>query len=84
VPTKTGADWQPLLAKPLLHWKPGASAMTAAASWEAAADSLPPEITTLLESSRDPLLLGQRLLIAMPEWQVQLPGGLTTAYSGRS
>jgi hypothetical protein len=79
VPTKTGTDWQPLLAKQLLHWKSGASAMTAAACWEAAGDSLPPEIAILLESSGDPLLVGQRLLAAMPEWQVQLPGGLTTS-----
>jgi len=32
IPTKTGSDWQSLLAKPELHWKKGASAMTAAAA----------------------------------------------------
>ena len=35
VPTTDETDWQPLLAKPKLHWKKGASAMTAAAAWEA-------------------------------------------------
>ncbi len=79
VPTRSGADWQPLLAKPTLHWKSGASAMTTAAAWEAAADALPPEIARLLDSSKDPLLVGQHLLLALPEWQVPLPGGATTS-----
>ncbi|MBY0270735.1 MAG: hypothetical protein K2X06_12755 [Burkholderiales bacterium] len=79
VPTKSGADWQVLLAKPKLHWKVGASAMTAAAAWEAAAGDLPPEITCLLDSSREKFLLSQRLLLALPEWQVPLPGGITTS-----
>jgi hypothetical protein len=79
VPTQTGTDWQRLLAKPELHWKTGASAMTAAASWEAAADSLPGEVTRLLDSSQEPLLMGQRLLVAIPEWQVPLPGGNTNS-----
>lgn len=79
VPTTTGAEWQQRLSKPKLHWKMGASAMTAAAAWEAAGDSLPPEITCLLESSREALLQGQRLLVAFPEWEVPLPGGKTTS-----
>jgi len=79
VPTKNGSDWQHLLAKPKLHWKKGASAMTAAAAWEHAAKQLPLEISALLESSREPLLVGQRLLAAMPEWQVALKGGETTS-----
>ena len=29
VPTRDGTDWQRLLAKPTMHWKMGASAMTA-------------------------------------------------------
>jgi len=79
VPTRCGSDWQNLLAKPKLHWKLGRSAMTAAASWESAADRLPQEIQTLLDSSGDPLLAGQSLLIAIPEWQVPLPGGATSS-----
>ena len=79
VPTQTGADWQRLLAKPTLHWKVGASAMTAAAAWEAASDSLPPEIAALLDSTEQPELMHQRLLAAIPEWQVPLPGGTTTS-----
>ena len=53
--------------------------MTAAAAWEVAGDALPPEISHLLEASREPLLLNQRLLVALPEWQVSLPGGITTS-----
>jgi hypothetical protein len=53
--------------------------MTAAAAWEAAGGALPPEIARLLESSREPLLMGQKLLAALPEWQVPLPGGITTS-----
>ena len=79
VPTRTGAEWQLLLAKPKLHWKRGASAMTAAAAWEAAADTLPPEIAQQFEGTSEPLLKGQRLLVALPEWQVTLPGGGTAS-----
>lgn len=77
VPTRDGADWQRLLAKPKLHWKSGASAMTAAASWEAAADRLPPEIAALLSQTSQPELSDLHLLVAIPEWQVELPGGQT-------
>jgi len=53
--------------------------MTAAAAWEASSDSLPTEIKALLESSNDEALIGQRLLIATPEWQVPLEGGETAS-----
>lgn len=79
VPTRTGSDWRRLLAKPELHWKKGRSAMTTAAAWEATADSLPPEITNLLDSSNDPLLQKQALILALPEWQVALEGGETSS-----
>ena len=79
VPTRSGSDWQRLLAKPVLHWKMGASAMTAAASWEAADNKLPPEISDLLASSAEPCLQWLQLLAAMPEWEVALPGGDTTS-----
>jgi hypothetical protein len=77
--TSGGEDWQPLLAKPTLHWKKGASAMTAAASWEDAADRLPAEISSLLNESSVPSLAGLELLAAIPEWQVSLPGGATNS-----
>ena len=79
VPTRDGADWQCLLAKPTLHWKKGASAMTAAACWEDSREGLPSEIGRLLSQSGVPALLGLSLVAAMPEWEVRLPGGETTS-----
>jgi hypothetical protein len=77
IPTKNGSDWQGLLAQPKRHWKRGASAMTAAASWESASDTLPPEIPTVLNSSRVEDLKDLTLLAAIPEWEVPLEGGDT-------
>ena len=53
--------------------------MTAAASWEAAENKLPPEISSLLSSSAEPCLQSLQLLAAIPEWEVALPGGETTS-----
>src|SRR5271155_4811485 len=81
IPTKTGSDWQGLLAKPDLHWKKGASAMTAAAAWEDARDALPDEIEKLLNSSGDNALANLKLLAAIPEWEVSLKGGDTASHT---
>ena len=81
VPTESGADWKRLLAKPELHWKPGKSAMSAAACWEASGDRLPGELTASLEASLDPDLANLQLLAAIPEWPIELPGGLTASYT---
>lgn len=79
VPTRSSSDWQRLLAKPKLHWRKGASAMTAAASWEDAANSLPAEIRQLLNLTSEPSLQDLELLAAFPEWEVKLPGSETTS-----
>jgi hypothetical protein len=81
VPTLSGAAWQALLAKPVLHWKPGKSAMSTAVCWEAAATHLPTEIEACLASSGEPALASLRLLLAIPEWEVPLPGGETTSHT---
>ena len=75
VPTSSGSDWQRLLAKPKLHWKSGYSAMSAAACWEASASSLPAEILAVLAEAKDSSLAELELLVAIPEWEVELPGG---------
>ncbi len=75
VPTVTGSDWQRLLGKPKLHWKSGRSAMSAAACWEESEPQLPSEISDLLEASGDKSLASLELLVAIPEWEVDLPGG---------
>lgn len=75
VPTQSPDDWKRLLAKPDLHWREGYSAMTLAQAWESAHPSVPPEITAALNSAGDPSLAGLELLLAIPEYQVNLPGG---------
>jgi hypothetical protein len=75
VPTQSPEDWRRLLARPELHWKAGYSAMTLARSWEAAHPAAPPEIASLMESVGEPALQGLQLLLAIPEYQVDLPGG---------
>lgn len=81
VPTESGSDWKRLLAQPDLHWKPGRSAMSAAAAWEGAGDCLPRELSAALTASQDPDLLGLDLLLAVPEWETPLPGGVTTSHT---
>jgi hypothetical protein len=81
VPTRSGSDWRRLLAKPDLHWKSGRSAMTAAACWEEAADRLPREIAETLSNCGAPDLEDLRLLAAIPEWEVPLPGGSRSSFT---
>jgi hypothetical protein len=81
IQTKTGSDWQRLLDKPKLHWKKGASAMSTAAAWEDAGDVLPEEITRALDASNDEVLHNLKLLAAIPEWEVSLPGGDTASHT---
>jgi len=79
VPTHSVTDWKRLLAQPDLHWKAGASAMAAASSWEAA-DGLPSEVSAALDSGPAELR-GLNLVIAVPEWEVSLPGGSTSSHT---
>ncbi len=76
VPSRSATDWKPLLAQPERHWKAGYSAMALARAWEEAAPgSFPPEIRAVLEESGEPALSQLRLLLALPEYPVPLPGG---------
>ena len=75
VPTQGPCDWQRLLAKPSLHWKKSYSAMTTAACWENACSELPTEVEETLDTSGQSDLVGLKLLAAIPEWEVELPGG---------
>ena len=79
VPTVSTEDWKRLLAKPDLHWKPGKSAMSLAMCWEAAHPDFPPEVRHVLEATGDPQLADLRILAAIPEYQVELPGGSTAS-----
>lgn len=73
VPTGSFQDWKKLLAKPDLHWKPGYSAMTLARCWEDA-PGFPPEIRAIVETG-PPSFHNLNPLLAIPEYQVSLPGG---------
>lgn len=50
-----------------------------ALAWESAGDRLPAEIQRAMDSCPDPILRGIRLLFALPEYQVPLPGGATAS-----
>ena len=75
VPTHGPEDWKHLLAQPDRHWKAGYSAMALAHCWEAAKGEFPPEVAGALKASRAPELENLELLLAIPEFQVQLDGG---------
>ena len=78
IPTKSAADWAPLLAKPKLHWKKGRSAMSLAACWESAHPNMPVEVIRCFETASDPLLSALSLVLALPEFTTPLPGGATS------
>jgi hypothetical protein len=65
-------DWKGLLAAPEKHWRPGYSAHSLAHAWEKAG-GLPARVRSLLQSSRQ--FRDFELLLAIPELQVDLPGG---------
>lgn len=74
IPSDSAVDWKRFLAKEY-HWRAGYSAMSLAQSWESAHPSLPPEVSAALASSGDPLLAEPALVLAVPEYQIDLPGG---------
>ena len=75
IPTRSAEDWKGFLAKPS-HWKAGYSAMTLAQSWESARPhGFPPEVRSVLETANNPDWDSLRLLLAIPEYKVPLPGG---------
>jgi len=53
--------------------------MCAAACWEANQPKLPPEVVSVLEASGEKLLTNLEMLLAIPEWEVELPGGDTSS-----
>ena len=78
VPSWGAGAWQHLLASPDLHWKPGHSAMAGALCWEEAAEDmpngLPPEISEIVGKET-------RLILAIPEHKVPIPGGRAPSQS---
>ncbi len=74
VPTTGPEDWKRLLAEPEKQWRAGFSAKTLAQCWEQA-DGFPPEIEQLFRRSGVAAFERMDLILALPEYQVPLPGG---------
>lgn len=72
VPTESVDDWRKLLADPEKQWKTGCSARALAHAWEKA-DGFPSEIQKVFAQSES--FQNIKLLLAIPEHRVALPGG---------
>ena len=73
IPTTRPEDWKPLLADPK-HWAKGYSAMSLAYCWQLA-DGFPAPIQKVFSDSGIGLFSNIEMLLAIPEYQVPLPGG---------
>jgi len=71
-PTTGPEDWRRFLADPIKQWKAGYSAKELAYSWETA-EGFPEEVQALLNTQ--PAFDSLKILFAVPEYQVPLPGG---------
>jgi hypothetical protein len=80
IPTKSPDDWRQFLADPQKHWRTGFSAKTLAYCWENA-DGFPPEVARLFSDSGIPCFQNVLLLLALPEYQVSLPGGRRASHN---
>lgn len=74
IPTSSPDDWRKFLAEPEKQWRSGYSAKELAESWEGS-NGFPIELQSLFSKSRNPALQELELLLAIPEYQVDLPGG---------
>lgn len=70
IPASSAEQWAQFLAQPVKHWRQGYSARTLAYSWQEA-NGFPTEVHTTLSASFPDI----ELLLALPEYQVPLPGG---------
>ncbi len=73
-PADNAADWQRLLADPVMHWKTGRSAKSIAYSWTEAR-GFPREVQAVLNASEAKCLHELEFIIGIPEHEVPLPGG---------
>ena len=72
IPATSADQWAQFLAEPVKQWRTGFSARTLAYSWQEA-DGFPVEVQAVL-SAYGPFA-EIKLLLALPEHQVHLPGG---------
>jgi hypothetical protein len=73
-PTRCFCDWRQFLADPEKQWKQGYSAYELAHSWESA-NGVPEEVMSALREAKCAEFSKARLLFAIPEYKVHLPGG---------
>ena len=73
VPTRSPEDWKPLLAKPDKHWKKGFSKKALAYCWQEA-EGFPETVREVFSKAAYPIFKGLVLLLAIPAYQVPLPG----------
>lgn len=76
VPSWGPSDWRRLLANPSTQWVRGKSAFELAVAWEAARKTergIPPAVAEFLDEHD--LTRGSKLVIGLPELQVEFPGG---------
>jgi hypothetical protein len=74
IPTIRAEEWRALLADPQNQWRAGYSAKELAECW-LRAEGFPPEIQRLFAGADNPTLHEIEMLLAIPEYQVQLPDG---------
>lgn len=78
IPSKKSDDWRSLLAKEW-QWKEGHSAMALANCWQEAND-FPTSVKKVFEESNIDIFNKRiELLLALPEYKVNLPGGDTAS-----
>ncbi|MBM4442422.1 MAG: hypothetical protein FJ027_18560 [Candidatus Rokubacteria bacterium] len=76
IPSSGPSDWRRLLGDPVRHWVPERSAFECAVAWESArhtARGVPKALANALDSYQS--TANAELVIAIPELQVDLPGG---------
>jgi hypothetical protein len=74
IPTSSSDDWRKFLAEPDKQWRSGYSAKELAECWESA-NGFPVEFQSIFSKSNNQALSELELLLAIPEYQVDLPGG---------
>ena len=72
IPAQGPEDWKQFLAEPQKQWKTGYSARALAYCWHEPGD-MPPEISSVLQQI--PALRKLKIIFAIPEHKVPLPGG---------
>ena len=74
IPTSSPDDWRKFLAEPEKQWRSGYSAKELAECWEQS-NGFPSEFQNLFSKAENKALNELELLLAIPEYQVNLVGG---------